>query len=156
MKKIKVVLVALIFGGLALTSCGGDDDNNTPSTPATLFGKWTPTKEVVKVGTQPDVTTPYDDNEPGCDKDYVQFLETGSVFKDQYFFKNGSNVCTEDGEDPGTFTKAADNTSLTINSTSDLNGTYTMTLSNTQLTLSFNVQAGANTVKTTYFFTKIN
>ena len=154
MKKIKVAAAAFFLGALALTSCSSDD--NSGSTPASINAKQTPTKTVVKVGSSQEIEEEYLNNEAGCDKDYVEFSATGSVFKDQYFYKNGSNVCTEDAATaPGTWSKTDD--TLIINSEESIyDGNFTIeTLSNTDLVISFDTQAGANTVTTSYHFKKV-
>ncbi|MDR6968371.1 hypothetical protein J2X31_002394 [Flavobacterium arsenatis] len=154
MKKIKTVLVAFVLAGLTLTSCGSDD-NSGPATPATVVGKWTQTRTVTKLGTQAETSTPYEFNVAGCDKNYIEFATAGSLFKEQYFFKNGAQVCVEDTQATGTWSKT--NETLTINSPeSAYDEVYKIiTLSNSQLVISFDTQAGPNTLVTTYYFTKI-
>ncbi|RZK06333.1 MAG: hypothetical protein EOO46_15360 [Flavobacterium sp.] len=153
MKKIKTVLVAFVLAGLTLTSCSSDD---SPSTPASVSGKWTPVKTVTKIGPSQEVSENYVNNQEGCDKDYVEFTETGGIFKDKYFYKNGSNACVEDdAAAPGTFNKSSD--VLIINAEESVyDGTYKITnLTNSNLVISFDTQVGANTVTTSYHFTKV-
>lgn len=153
MKKIKTVLVAFVLAGLTLTSCSSDD---SPSTPASANGKWTPVKTVTKIGASQEVSENYVNNQEGCDKDYVEFTETGGIFKDKYFYKNGSNECVEDeAAAPGTFNKSGD--VLIINAEESVyDGTYKITnLTNSNLVISFDTQVGANTVTTSYHFTKV-
>ena len=152
MKKIKVLLVAFVLGGLTLTSCSSDDN----STPASINAKWTPTKTVIKIGANQEVSEDYTNNQEGCDKDYIEFSETNSVFKDKYFYKNGSNACIEDdAADPGTFNNSND--VLIINADdSTYDGTYKVTtLTNNTLVISFDTQVGTNMVTTSYHFKKV-
>lgn len=153
MKKIKVLLVAFVLGGLTLTSCSSDDN---ASTPASINAKWTPTKTVIKIGASQEVSEDYANNQEGCDKDYVEFSETGGIFKDKYFYKNGSNVCVEDdAAAPGTFNKSGDVLIIDADE-STYDGTYKVTtLTNNTLVISFDTQVGANTVKTSYHFSKV-
>lgn len=154
MKKIKSVLAVFVLVGLTLTSCSSDD-NSGPATPTTVVGKWTLTRTVTKLGSQAEVSTPYEFNVAGCDKNYIQFTEAGSAFKEQYFFKNGAQVCVEDTQGTGSFSKV--DQVLTIDSEeSNYDGVYNInTLSGTQLVLSFDTQAGPNTLVTTYYFSKL-
>ncbi|MFY0480972.1 lipocalin family protein [Flavobacterium sp. PLA-1-15] len=154
MKKFKLVVAAFVLAGLTLTSCSSDD--NSTSTPVEITGKWTPTKTVIKIGANQEVSEDYANNQEGCDKDYVEFSATNSVFKDKYFYKNGANACIEDdAAAPGTFNKSND--VLIINADeSNYDGTYKVTtLSNSTLVISFDTQVGTNTVTTSYHFSKV-
>lgn len=154
MKKMKkAILTAFVLVGLTLTSCGSDD--NGGGTPATVEGKWTQTRTVTKLGSQGDVSTPYEFNVSGCDKNYIEFVAAGSLFKEQYFFKNGAQECIEDTQDAGTWSKSNETLTITAGE-SNYEGVYQIkTLSNSQLVISFDTQAGPNTLVTTYYFTKI-
>ncbi len=79
-------------------------------------------KTVYKVGGQSSSET-YQDNEPGCDKDYLQFLADGTV-KNAVYYKNASNVCTEDSATDGNWAK--DGSSLIITNSSEYDGEYTI------------------------------
>jgi len=154
MKKMKkVILATFVLVGLTLASCGSDD--NGSSTPATVEGKWTQTRTVTKLSNQAETSTPYGFNVAGCDKNYIEFATAGSLFKEQYFFKNGAQVCVEDTQATGTWSKT--NETLTINSEeSAYDQVYKIvTLSGNQLVISFDTEAGQNTLVTTYYFTKV-
>ncbi|UMY65256.1 lipocalin family protein [Flavobacterium sp. HJ-32-4] len=114
--KMSVLLLATAF----FASCSSDDDGNSIS--GNLEAKWTPTKTVYKVGGQSSSET-YQDNEPGCDKDYLQFLADGTV-KNAVYYKNASNVCTEDSATDGNWAK--DGSSLIITNSSEYDGEYTI------------------------------
>src|SRR5690606_21855429 len=77
---------------------------------ATIIGKWTPTKTVVKTGTG-TLTQKYEDNQAGCDKDYVEFVD-GGVFRKVIWFKNAENTCTEDAAAPQVWSKSDDELSI--------------------------------------------
>jgi len=114
--KTSVLLLATAF----FASCSSDDDGNSVS--GNLEAKWTPTKTVYKVGGQSSSDN-YEDNEPGCDKDYLEFMANGTV-KNAVYYKNASNVCTEDSATDGTWVK--DGSSLTISNSSEYDGVYTI------------------------------
>ena len=150
MKKIKVLLAVLIITGLSVTSCSSDDSSGTP---ATIEAKWYPTKSVTKLGSSSQTTT-YTDHEAGCDKDYIEFV-TGGVLKDVIYFKNASDVCTEDiSDEPATWNKSAD--LLTING-GDYEGTFDITkLSNSDLIVTEESTLGGVESSVTYYFKKVN
>jgi len=151
MKKIKVLLAAVILTGLTLTSCSSDDDSG--GTSASIVGKWTPVKTIFKINGQ-SLTTPYEDNEAGCDKDYLEFVEGGAV-NDVIYYKNAQNVCTQDVGDPATWVK--NNNSLTVNGTFDYDGTYTIEkLTGSELRVSTSESSGGVTSTAITYFTKVN
>lgn len=153
MKKFKVLLATFVLAGLTLTSCSSDD-NSGPSTPATINAKWTPIKTITKVGSQPEVSEDYLNNEAGCDKDYIEFSGT-STFKDQYFYKNGSNVCTEDEAGSGSWSKNDNNLTITSDD-SAYEGVYKIeTLTNSDLVIYMEETIGQNTVVLKYVFKKV-
>ena len=150
MKTIKVYLAAVLIAGLSLTSCS--DDDNGSSTGGEIMAKWTPIKTVYKISGQ-EVTVDYTDNEPTCDKDYIEFA-TGNVLNDVVYYKDASNVCTADANDPTTYTKADDD--LTING-GEYSGTYDITrLNGSELRFSREDNEGGINTVTTYHFSKVN
>lgn len=83
MKKISILVLSLL--AFAFSSCSDDGDS---SVPATIDGKWNFNKMSVTVN---NVTSPeldYEGNEPGCMKDYIEFV-AGGVLKDGDY--SGSN-----------------------------------------------------------------
>ncbi|AWA30809.1 hypothetical protein HYN48_12365 [Flavobacterium magnum] len=145
MKKIKFLAMAAI-ASLAF-SCSSDSDSGPAPT---IIAKWNLTKTVSVVSGTTD-TDPYTDNEPGCDKDYIEFV-TGGVLKNIIFFKNAENVCTEDAGDQGTWTQAGDALNVTGGA---LAGTYEVTkLTNSELQIRATSTVGGTTVTVTRYFNK--
>jgi len=125
MKKIKVALTAFVLAGLTLTSCSSDD-NSGPSTPASIVGKWNPTTTLVKTNSAPETEIPYEQSVNGCDKDYVRFVEAGSVFSRVLHAKNpDTGACVESPATPTVWAK--DDSELTIAS-GQYEGTYEITV----------------------------
>ena len=147
MKKIKVLLTAIVITALS-AACSSDDGGSAIS--GDVNGKWNPVKSVIKVGTS-TFTEPYEENEPGCDKDYVEFANAG-VLNNVIYFKNASNVCTPDSADATSWSRT-DNT-LTITG-GEYDGTYEITkLNNSQLQIKGTSSTGGVTSTITVYLTK--
>ncbi len=146
MKSIKLMLATALLAGFSFTSCSDDDGGS--STGGNIVGKWTPTKTVTSVNGRNDSKN-YADNEPGCDKDYTEFV-TGGQVKEVVFFKNASSVCTEDAQTGSTWSKA--DTTLIINSQS-----YEITrLTGSELTIKSTVTTGGATLSVTEYYNRVN
>ena len=149
MKKIKNLFAAFTITALALTSCSSDD--NGASTEASIVGKWTPTKTVSVTGTA-NTSIPYTDNEPNCDKDYIEFA-SGGGFSRVTYFKDGDNNCTQQSATAQTYTKT--NSALTI-SGGLYAGTFEVTkLSSSELRLKQQSTSGGVTTTNTINFSKV-
>jgi len=147
MKKIKFFAVALALGAIAF-SCSSDDSENLLG--GDLTAKWNPTKTVVKISGE-TFNEPYDSNEAGCDKDYIEFTDAG-LMRDVIYFHNASNVCTEDAATPQEYTRT-DNT-LVI-SGGEFGGTYEITkLTSSELQIAQTSTSGGLTTTTTVYFSK--
>ncbi len=147
MKKIKFLAVALAVGALSF-SCSSDDNENPLG--GDLTAKWNVVKTVLSVSGE-DYVTNYESNEPGCDKNYIEFTDDGHV-NDVIYFHNASNVCTEDAATPQEYTRT-DNT-LTI-AGGEYGGTYEITkLTNSELQITQTSTAGGLTTETTVYFSK--
>ncbi|OYQ48633.1 lipocalin-like domain-containing protein [Flavobacterium aurantiibacter] len=145
MKSFSKFGLVLWFSAILLTSCGGDDN---PSTPASIVAKWTPTRTIISANGG-NISSDYVGNEPGCDKDYIEFTAT-NAFNNVVFFKDASNVCTPSAAEPATYSKT-DN-SLVI--TGDVyGGTYEIIrLTNSELRIkSEETNAGVTTSTSRYF-----
>jgi hypothetical protein len=148
MKTIKVVLAALVISAFSFTSCSSDDEGS--STGGDLTAKWNPIKTIVKIAGQ-EVEQPYEENEPGCSKDYVEFTDAGA-FNNVIYFKNADNVCTEDSGAPVTYTR---NENTIVISGGEFGGTYTITrLTGSELRVQQTSTSGGITATTTIFLTK--
>lgn len=147
MKKIKLFAMALLAVGTIFSSCSSDDES---ATGGDIMNRWNPTKTVVKVGSSDSFTQNYNSNEPGCDKDYLEFADN-NVLNFVIYFKNAEQLCTPDSAAPATWTKA-DNT-VTISGGSTYDGDYTITrLTSSELRLQNTSSiAGSSTVTTIYF-----
>ncbi len=147
MKKIKLIAAVVLFAGSILSSCSSDDGSVSEGN---IMRRWNPTKTVVKVGTSDSFTQTYNSNEPGCDKDYLEFADN-NVLNFVIYFKNADQLCTPDSAAPATWTKA--NNTVTISGGSNYDGTYTITkLTNSELRLqNTSTIAGSSTVTTIYF-----
>lgn len=78
MKKISVLFISALSLAFAFSSCCDDEDSPVS---ASIKGKWNFDKMSLTIN---GVTSPeldYDDNEPGCPKDYVEFAP-GAVFNE--------------------------------------------------------------------------
>lgn len=103
MKRFGILVALALVMGLSFTSCGSDDDNSNNI--GSVVGKWNfeSVKYTVNGASETEV---YDDNEPGCAKDYLEFFENGSAVSGDY---------VEDCEllqDPATYTRSGN--TLTI------------------------------------------
>ncbi|HLA57048.1 MAG TPA: hypothetical protein VK623_13165 [Flavobacterium sp.] len=148
MKKIKILLAAIIVTSLSVVSCSSDSDGN--STNGNIVAKWNPVKSTLKVGTQ-TVTQPYEENEPGCPKDYVNFLEAGTL-ANVIYFKNASDECTADAATQVNWVK--DGTTLVITG-GEYDGTYEITkLTSSELRIADESTSGGITTTATVYFSK--
>lgn len=88
MKTIKVVLAALVISGLSF-SCGSDDGEDPMG--GDLTARWNETKTINKISGE-TYTIPYDDNQPGCPKDFIEFTESGT-FNRAIYVEDINNDC---------------------------------------------------------------
>lgn len=150
MKKIKALMFAFVLAGMTVVSCSSDDSSGPAPT---IEGKWNQVKTTVKVTNGGTSTIPYDSNESGCEKDYLEFLE-GGVFNDAVFNKSGGGDCQET-KYAGTWTKT--DSSLTIANAGTLSGTYTITkLTNSDLQVQRAVEVGGVVSTATIYLSKVN
>lgn len=152
MRKIKALMFAFVLAGMTVVSCSSDDSSGPA--PA-IDGKWNVEKTVVKVANGGSSTINYDQNEQGCDKDYIEFAAS-SVFNEVVYFKAaGSGACQADMAAPGTWTK--NDKTLVISANSDLAGTYEIKkLTNSELQVEATKTIGGVSSTATIFFKKAN
>lgn len=149
MKSFSKFGLVLWFSAILLTSCGGDD--NGPTTPASIIAKWTPTRTVISANGG-NISSNYSGNEPGCEKDYIEFT-AANAFNNVVFFRDATNTCTPSAAEPATYTKT-DNT-LVI--TGDIyGGSYQITrLTNAELVIEIEETNAGITTKTTRYFSRV-
>lgn len=104
MKKFSILLVSVLTLGLTLTSCSGDDDSV-----GSIEGKWNFSKIKYTINGVASPEEDYEDNEPGCNKDYVEFLESGTYTEGDY---SGSEC--ELYSESGTWTQSGNQVSSII------------------------------------------
>ena len=82
MKKIILLFIYVLSLVFAFSSCS--DDSDSPE-PAAIEGKWNFNKMSVTINgiTSPEVD--YEGNEPGCLKDYLEFIPGGVLNEGDYF-----------------------------------------------------------------------
>ena len=147
MKKIKFLVAAFVAVAFSV-SCSSDDSEDLLG--GDLTARWNQTKTVVKISEE-SFTQQYNSNEPGCDKDYLEFTDGGQL-NDVIFFKNASDICTEDASDPQTYART-DNT-LVI-SGGEFGGTYEIIrLTSSELRIQQSSTSAGVTTTTTVYFTK--
>lgn len=149
MKKIKALMFAFVLAGMTIVSCSSDDSGPAP----VIEGKWNPIKTVTKVGSAGSQSQNYTENEPGCDKDYIEFVGTNSGnLRNVIFYKNAQNNCTEDVGTPATWIKS--DKVLTING-GNFEGDFTISkLSNSDLTIESKTNIAGQDLIVTYYFKK--
>lgn len=93
MKKNSIITFLSLV--LVLASCGGSDDNTSNNNSESILGKW----NANKIGYIADgVNIPevdYYGNQPGCNKNYIQFNDTGIANSGQY--NSDCSVLIQDG-----------------------------------------------------------
>ena len=147
MKTIKVLLSALVISAFSF-SCSSDDDGS--STGGDLTARWNPTKTIVKISGE-SFTQNYTSNEPGCDKDYIEFTDGGLV-NNAIYFKNAEEVCTQDAATPVEYTRT-DNTLVIADG--EYGGTYEISkLTGSELQIKQTSTSGGITSETTVYFSK--
>lgn len=97
MKKVSVLFVlVLAFAMTFVSSCSNDDDNDSNPVTATVEGKWNFSKISAVIDGVPTPEEDYDDNEPGCPKDFIE-LKSGGVYNDGYYYNPGCLLETSTG-----------------------------------------------------------
>jgi len=147
MKMIKVMMAALIVA--AFTGCSSSDDNGS-QTNGDLTARWNETKTVAKISGE-TYNNPYDQNETGCAKDFIEFKDDNTAVRTIYFH-NGDNVCTEDSSTPVEYQHTGNQL---IIGNGYYAGTYTVKkLTSNELVIESTDSTGSITTVTTIYFTK--
>lgn len=154
MKNVKLLLSALVASTL-MFSCSSDDGGGS-STGGNIEARWNPTRTIVEVNGDVAENEAYDQNEPNCEKDYVEFADA-NVVNFVAYVQGGSGNCEASPGTPGTWAKS-DNT-LTISDFSvngqSFSGTYVITrLTGSELRIKQDFVAGGITTTYKIYFTK--
>lgn len=97
MKKVSVLFVlVLAFAMTFVSSCSNDDDNDSNPVTATVEGKWNFSKISAVIDGVPSPEEDYDDNEPGCPKDFIE-LKSGGVYNDGDYYNSECMLETSSG-----------------------------------------------------------
>lgn len=137
MKRISILFVSVMTLGLTLTSCTGNDDDSVGS----IEGKWNFSKIEYTIDGVASPEEDYDDNESGCNKDYLEFLEGGTYTEGDYYgsecefysesgtwSQSGSQVSTSiDGESISFKVLSVSETTLKVKFTEDYEEEGTVT-----------------------------
>lgn len=95
MKKVSVLFVlVLAFAMTFVSSCSNDDDSNPVA--ASVEGKWNFSKISTVINGVPSAEEDYDDNEPGCPKDFIE-LKSGGVYTDGDYYNSECQLETSTG-----------------------------------------------------------
>lgn len=144
MKKLSFLFLSALALGMSFTSCSKDDD----STPGSVVGKWNYSKTSTSINGQlvaPEAD--YDGNEAGCNKDYVEILESG-VYNEVDF----DGVDCDQDLDAGTWVK--NGATLTVTSNGETDVMTVVSVSSTVLKMKFSYTEQGITITQNVTFTK--
>lgn len=144
---MRLTLASLaLTAGLFMSSCGSDDGPR-----ASINGKWDYLKTITQVDSQNPTSANYPGHEPGCDKDYQEFLADGS-FRDVALFQDQDDNCNE-FTDAGEY--AINGDQLTIQRDGESAETFTVTkLTGAELRYESTATTGGVSIKVTQVFRK--
>lgn len=83
MKKTITSFVFALFLGVVFSSCSKDDSPSSSSS-ASVVGKWNFSKMSFTINGTTSPEMDYDDNEPGCTKNYIEFKTAGVYNEAEY------------------------------------------------------------------------
>lgn len=149
MKKVMMLASAAMMV-LSLNSCSSDDNGGGVSD-AKLVGKWEHNTEKISAVGQTQGEVPYEGNEDGCSKDYIQFADGGVFTMGDYW---GGPDCELDTT---TATWSRDGKSVTISGQDVETETFTVTsVSATKLKVKYVTTIQGVDLVEEYTFTKAN
>jgi hypothetical protein len=97
MKKVSFLFVlVLAFAMTFVSSCSNDDNDSPNPVTATVEGKWNFSKMSTVLNGVPSAEEDYDDNEPGCPKDFIE-LKSGGVYNDGDYYNSECQLETSTG-----------------------------------------------------------
>ena len=138
MKRFGILVASALIMGLSFTSCGSDDDNSNEI--GSVVGKWNfeSVKYTVNGVSESEA---YDDHQPGCAKDFLEFFSNGSAVSGDYI---------EDCEllqDPATYTRSGN--ILTIDAEGSISTQEILVANGSTLVLRFVDTDSDGTIETT-------
>jgi len=147
MNKLKLTVTSLAIAlGFFANSCGDDDGAR-----ASIVGKWDYQRTITEVEGQNPVSQNYAGHEPGCEKDYQEFLADGG-YRDVALFQDQNDQCNEFA-DQGEYAQSGDQ--LTIQEDGGPSQTYTITkLTGGELRYSSTAETGGVEITVTQVFRK--
>jgi len=150
MKNLKVILSAFVIAGAMFVGCSDDDNGST--TGGELKRRWNPQKTEVKIGNDKSVF-PYTNNDPNCQKNYVEFTDDNHVRVVGFADPIGTGCVEIVSPEETTYTRN-DNT-LVIDGIDLYDGTWEIIrLTNSELRIRRTDAPGGVTTITTVFFKK--
>jgi hypothetical protein len=151
MKKIKVLMLAVLATGFFAMSCSSDDKEDP--TGGDLTAKWNQTKTVTKVSGE-TLTDNYDDNQVGCDKDYLEFTDDSHVTFVVYNM-NADGDCEQSTASNLSTWARNENTLMIAGTNPNYSGTYEIIrLTGSELQLRTENTTGGTTTTTSIYFNK--
>lgn len=147
MKKSLILSAFILVSVLNFTSCSSEDVSSPTAATDELVGKWNFSKFSTSFN---GVTTPeldYDDNEPGCPKDYLEF-KTGGVFNNGEY---SGSTCVLDSES-GTWTQSG--STITITEGTDVFTAQLVSVTSSELKLKVTETDNGITITVNLTFTK--
>lgn len=155
MKNARLLLSAL-FASALLFSCSDDDDNGGSSTGGNIEARWNPSRTIIELNGEEVENETYDENQAGCEKDYVEFANP-NVLNFVAYVQGGTGSCEASPGDSGTWTKNDDTlivSDFSINGV-PYSGTYEITrLTNSELRIQSETTSGGATLTNKIYFTK--
>ncbi len=149
---MKLWMASLMIAGMVFsTSCSSDDDGGS-QTGGDLTARWNPDRTLIKVGNAQESNTPYPDNNPNCDKNYVEFTDDNNVRIVVY--TRPFDVC-EENINPTATTYTRNDLTLVIDGHETYDGTWDiLKLTGSELRIRREVNSGGVNVRTTVHFKK--
>ena len=148
MKKIKFLVAACIAVAFS-ASCSSDDSEDLLG--GDLTARWNQTKTVLKVSGE-TYTEPYESNQAGCEKDYIEFTDS-NLLNNVVFVDPAGPVTCEASAEPAQEYLRTDNTLVIAGG--DFGGTYEIVrLTSTELRIRQSSTVGGITTEATIYLSK--
>lgn len=127
MKKLGILVASALLIGMSFISCSSDDDSNDVGS---IVGKWNYGRIKTSVSGQVVSDEPYDDDEPGCERDYLDIrADNTAEFGDYY-----DTTCILDSYQS---TYVRNDNTITINDDGDVETAEIISANSTTMVLRF-------------------